>query len=1188
MRAAIKPGGTSSTGFTLVPSAESGIHWTNRLSVNRYRERQNLMNGAGVALGDFDGDGWCDIYLCNKEGSNGLYRNLGNWRFENVTDRAGVGCAEQSSTGATFADLNGDGRLDLVVTSFTGPNACLLNLGQGRFTNVTAAAGLSLKGGSTSLACGDIDGDGDLDLYVNNFGVEAILRDGGAFSTRTVNGKPVVTGRYARRLAIVEGRLVEFGEPDVLYRNDGTAHFSTVEWRTTFRDEQGQPMNAPWDFGLAVQIRDINDDGFADIYVCNDFQTPDRLWLNDGKGGFRAISRLALRNMSYASMGADFADLDRDGSHDFLAVEMLSREHSRHLKQMSPLTAFPRRVGLIDDREEVARNTLYWNRGDGTYAEIGYYSGLAASDWSWTPLFLDVDLDGFEDVLISNGHLHDVNDRDVAASRRQAAAIPTQGTKDVLLMYPQLDTPNVAFRNNGDLTFTDSSAAWGFDSRAISHGMAAADLDNDGDLDLVVNAINVPPLVYRNETSKPRVAVRLRGRAPNTQGIGAKITLSGGPFPQRQEIICGGRYLSSDDAIRTFAALPPVDPNAGLTLAVHWPSGKRSVVSQVKPNSVYAIEEPAEGPLRLPNARPETSRPEHEVPVLFEDISDSLRHRHADPGFDDFARQPLLPKRLSQLGPGVAWIDLDGDDQDELVVGSGAGGQISAFQRKDAHSWAAMPFEQRALLSDDATGMAAGVGPKGEPVLFVGQANYESGQTNASVVFQLGLDGGKIRQESAARIDGPSSLGPLAVADIDQDGDLDLFAGGRVVPGRFPEPPSSKMFRNEDGRFVIEPHSTKLLEKIGMISAALFSDVDGDGLPDLILAPEWGPISWLRNQSGRLQPAVPIGNGKSGLWNSLASGDFNSDGQIDIVAGNWGLNSFYNRAGTVTCRLFFGEFNQDQRVHVIEAYDHAGKVLPFRGLQTLGTQLPWLTERFSTHKAFAEASLPQILGNRSSNTRELTAESLASVIFWNLGRAQFKSEPLPRQVQWAPALGLNVADADGNGTDDLFVSQNFFALRTEDNRQDAGRGLWLLNDGKGQFREMPGHESGIKVYGEQRGSAVGDFDADGRVDLVVTQNGAETKLFRNNGAAPGLRVRLRGPKNNPHGLGAAVRLVFGESMGPLREIQSGSGYWSQNGLTQVFGTPSKPTLVWVRWPGGKITRTPVPAGATELTIPAEP
>src|SRR5579883_1359127 len=341
------------SGFTLLSPETTGILWTNKLSLARVNERQNLMNGAGVAAGDFDGDGLCDLYFCNKEGANALFRNLGGLRFQNVAQEAGVTCTNQSSTGAVFADINGDGRPDLLVNSFTGPNACLLNLGDGRFTNVTEAAGLLSKGGSTSLGLGDLEATGNLDLYVAYFGTEAILRDGGAIGVKFVNGQMVVGGRYARRIQIINNRMYELGEPSMLFHNDGQAHFTPLSWDSLFRDEDGKPVGSPPDLSLAVQIRDINGDGQPDIFVCNDFQTPDRLWLSDGTGHLRAADRLALRNMSFASMGVDFADVDHDGKLDFITVEMLSRDHERHIRQMSPMNPKRRKPGEIANREEV-------------------------------------------------------------------------------------------------------------------------------------------------------------------------------------------------------------------------------------------------------------------------------------------------------------------------------------------------------------------------------------------------------------------------------------------------------------------------------------------------------------------------------------------------------------------------------------------------------------------------------------------------------------------------------------------------------------------------------------------------------------------------------------------------------------------------------------------------------------------
>ena len=1177
-RLAKLPGlGATKTGFTLVPASITSIDFTNRLPEARIMMNANLLNGSGVALGDYDGDGLCDIYLCDLNGTNVLYRNLGNWKFANVTGSAGVACPGQTSTGAVFADVNGDGHLDLLVTSMGGPNACFLNEGRGHFTNVTAAAGLISRLGSTSMALADIDGNGTLDLYVANYGATSLLRSGGALSYRLVDGKPVVTGRNAKRIKIIDGMMFELGEPDVLYLNNGQGQFSPVSWTNgAFLDADGKPLaEAPWDQGLTVLFRDFDGDGFPDLYVCNDASTPDRFWLNDGRGAFRALNPLAQRQISYFSMCADSADLDRDGYGDFCVLDMLSRNHRLRLSQLSDMHAQPRMIGEIANQPQVRRNTLFRSRGDGTYAEIAQFSDVAGSEWSWSVIFLDVDLDGWEDALIANGFAYDMDDLDTRERIRTLGRQSVSASRRNVLLYPRLETPNVAFRNQRDLTFQERGQEWGFNSKQVCNGMALADLDDDGDLDVVINCLNAPALLYRNESTAPRVGVRLKGKTPNTQGIGAKIKVLGGPVTQTQEVICGGRYVSGDDPMRMFAAAG----STNLVIEVTWRSGKTSKVSRALPNCIYEIDEAFAQ--NLPRAKPTEAAP------IFQEVSELLQHAHHEEPYDDAARQPLLPRLLSQAGPGVTWFDWNGDGHEDLVVGAGRGGTLAVFTNNGKGGFSRLAEPALNSPVPDDVGGIVGFSPSPQHRLIVAAlGNYEAGSPNAPSVLRYDASpAGVVPGEPLPEV--PSCTGPLALGDLEADGQLDLFVGGRVLPGRYPEAASSRIYRNQAGKFRLDEPNSKLLEHVGQVNGAVFSDVTGDGNVDLILACDWGPIRVFVNERGRLKEATAkLGLAKYvGWWNGVTTGDFDGDGRLDILASNWGRNTRYEHHRARPLRLYYGDLDGNGTIDMIEAYfDTAmGKVVPERLLNPVSRGLPQLREHVKTHQAYAEGSVEEIFGEPLKAAKLLEANWLETTVFLNRGD-HFEPRPLPRETQFAPAFGVCAGDLDGDGNEDVFLAQNFFATPTDTSRYDAGRGLWLKGDGTGDFTPVSGQESGVKVYGEQRGCALADYDQDGRVDLVVTQNGATTKLYRNTRAKPGLRVRLDGSDGNPTGVGAAIRLFFGRNAGPVREIHAGSGYWSQDGAVQVVGTPETPTRIWVRWPGGKTVTKDVAPNTREIKV----
>jgi len=1209
---------TGKTFLQRLPTETTGVAFTNYVSEQRALENSLLTSGAGVAAGDVDGDGWCDLYFCGADSHNALYRNLGNWRFEDVTASAGVACEGQASTGAAFADVDGDGDLDLLVNSLGGGTRLFLNDGKGHFTESTNS-GLTRRFGSTSLALADIDGNGTLDLYVANYATSKIEDHPNAkFDAKTVNGKVIITAidgvstaspELTNRYFVDAEKVVrELGEPDILYLNDGHGKFQPVSWTDgSFLDEQGQRLTAPpYDFGLSVMFRDMNGDGAPDLYICNDLFPPDRIWLNDGQGHFRAMSNLAVRNTSRFSMGVDFADLNRDGYDEFFVVDMLSREHPRQMVQTVGVQPTFLPIGKIDNRPQYKRNTLFLNRGDGTYAEIAQFSGLDATEWSWMPVFLDVDLDGFEDVLVTTGHTRDSLNADavqqIMNARRQRRLSDAEQRALKKQYYPVLNLRNQAFRNQGDLTFQDKAHDWGFDYVGVSQGMCLADLDNDGDLDVIVNHLNGPAGLYRNETIAPRVAVRLKGKSPNTHGVGAKIKFTDGPVPQSQEMICGGRYLSGDDSMRVFAAGKATN---GMTIEVVWRNGRRSVVKEVQPNRLYEIDEEksvASGQLPVASETPDAQDTQHGTRntqhpprnTLFKDVSPLLRHTHVDAFFNDFERQPLLTRKLSQLGPGVSWCDLDGDGWEDLIVGSGAGGTMAVYHN-DGHGgferWEKPPFNQP--LDRDQTTILSWRRASGQPVLLAGSSNYEDGQPGGACVREF--DPGK----PAVQENFPAweiAVGALALADVDGDGILDLFVGGRVVPGRYPETASSLMFRGTGSEFVLDTNNCKRLGEAGLVSGAVFSDLDGDGFPELILACEWGPVKIFRNDHGRLTQWNPSVSGPSlnpqlstlnqltGWWNGIATGDFDGDGRLDIVASNWGRNTKYERHRRRPLSLYYGEWTGNGTMDpLLACYDDLrNKIVPASSF-AVARSLPWIIERFSTHEAYAAASVADILAERAGTAKVLEAAWLETTLFLNRGD-HFEVRVLPMEAQLSPAFGICVGDLDGDGKEDIFLSQNFFAVDGDTPRYDAGRGLCLAGDGLGGFQSMPGQDSGLRIYGEQRGCALADFDNDGRPDLVVTQNGAETKLYQNLGAKPGLRIRLAGPPGNPNAVGASLRLESGGHLGAVREIHAGSGYWSQDSAVQIMSAPQPPTQLWVRWPGGKENKVPIPAGAREVVL----
>ena len=1180
-------------GFTHMEGRASGIAFQNEAPDSILVGNRILAQGAGVALGDVDGDGRVDVFLARTTGCSALYRNLGNWKFEDITKSAGVGACDRHSSGAAFIDVDGDGDLDLVLLATTGPNVIFLNDGKGHFTE-RRDLGLDTTGrGGTTIAAADVDGRGWLDLYIANYKpyypsdtIPPQERSFQQLVRQMAPGVYEVVPEHQRDYKLVNRpdmggmNMTMRGEPDEFYTNDGGHLVRVPLTGARFRDAHGQPLTAEAEsFTLGAKFVDLNGDGWPDLYVANDFEDPDQLFINDRHGGFRLADWTAQRQTSNSAMGVDVGDVNGDGLPDIFETDMLSNDSRRLKTQMPTHTALPKKPGDMETQLQQQRNTLFVNRGDGTFAELGAYAGVSASGWSWATMFLDVDLDGRQDLLVANGHPWDVMDADV--QERLQNRLTSVSWRRERWEYPPLKLKSVAFRNRGDLTFEDASDTWGFAAgEAVSHAMAAADLDGDGDLDVVVNRLGAPALVLRNNASAPRVAVRLRGDAPNTQAVGARLFLRNGAVPlQEREIEAGGLYLSHSDYEVTFA----MGKAASAALEIDWRDGRRTTL-EVKPNRLYEISQSTAVATPAEDASRDSASAARRA--LFEDVTPELGgHVHVDSAFDDWERQFLLPNSLSQLGPGVAWFDYDRDGKEDLIVGAGRGGRLGVFHN-DGHRLVPQPAQGPRAVADytGIVGLADGASTR----ILAGVSSWEN-QPNvpAAVAIAAGARGVATTADSIVPPAG-ASTGPIALGDYDGDGALDLFVGGRAMPGAYPEAASSALYHNDHGRFVRDEANSALLKDVGLVSAAVFADVNGDGHPDLLLAREWSSILLLLNDGRGHFARAPASWGLdrwTSRWNGITVGDLDGDGRLDIVATSWGRNTFTPTDSARPLTLVYGKFGASGEEEMLLARTdprlHA--LAPLNSYPRVRLAVVGAATRISTFGEYADATLDKVLGPFASRARRQAIATLDNMVFLNRGD-HFEAVPLPAGAQFAPAFYAGVADFDGDGHEDIFLTQNFYPTAVGIPRYDNGRSLLLAGDGTGHFRALSGSESGLVVYGDMRGAAYADFDGDGRLDLAVSQNASPTRLFHNRSAKPGLRVRLRGAPPNPDGIGAQVRLVYGDRMGPVREVLAGSGYWSQNGAVQVFGLSGVPTAVWVRWPGGRETRTPVAAGAREIVV----
>jgi hypothetical protein len=822
------------------------------------------------------------------------------------------------------------------------------------------------------------------------------------------------------------------------------------------------------------------------------------------------------------------------------------------------------------------------NTGTGTFLEAAWLTGLASTDWTWSVRFCDLDEDGRVDFHATNGiPIFEDNPDTVNEFKRLSRLGRKPEALELARTMHRVDERNIARRNVGDLQFTDVGSEWGLDELGVSHGASFCDLDRDGDLDLIVNNLNRDASIHENRThATHRVLVELRGRGGNRFGIGCRLTLEAGSLLQTRLLSPTRGYMSADEPVEHFGLgdSPRID-----RLTVRWPSGAVQEFTELPADRRYTIHEPA---------APAPPRATETAPAALFAKGPAIPTRHLERDYDDYAVQPLLPHRLSRLGPGLACGDADGDGKDDLWVG-GAAGQAGTLllQRRDGS------FEPRPgpwngdAEAEDMGALFLDHDGDGDLDLYVVSGGVEA---TAPELLQDRLyrndgNGTFVRAEAGVLPDLRRSGSCACAADFDRDGDVDLFVGSRVTPGRFPEAPASALLRNDGGRFVdVTEELAPALLTAGMVTSAVWTDRDGDGFVDLVVGSQWQPLRLLHNDGGAALRDVTAEAGLDadrGQWNGVAAADLDGDGDMDLVATNLGLNTKYKADGQKPQRLYAADFDGNAQFDVVEAKHAEGKLLPVRGLSCSSEAMPFLLQRFPTYDKFARATLNEIYGAPAlQEAMTLSCDELRHVVF-EQHDGRFTARPLPRRAQIAPGHGIGVADFDGDGRLDLALAQNSFSPEPETGRADGGLGA-VLRGGPGlEFRTLPPLESGIAVRGDQKGLCVLDLDGDAAPDFVLATNDGPLHAFTSRRKGGELAVRLRGPAGNPTGIGARIELVGKDGSRQVRELAAGAGYLSQAAPCAFFAGVSPGATLRVRWPDGTTTEhAPQAGGGTQLVV----
>jgi enediyne biosynthesis protein E4 len=1061
--------------FERLEPAATGIRFSNDLPERPDFNILNYLyyyNGGGVAAGDVDGDSLPDLYFSSNLGPNRLYRNLGDYRFEDITERAGVAGPEGWKTGVTMADVNGDGWLDLYVSAVSylgmrGRNVLYVNDGDGTFTDRTEEFGLGHVGYSTQAVFFDYDGDGDLDMYLLNHSTHT-ERAIGSPALRTV---PHPTAG------------------DRLFRNDG-ARFTDVSAAAGIH--QGVEG-----YGLGVVASDLDMDGCIDLYVANDFQENDYLYHNNCDGTFTESIARATRHTSRFSMGVDAADFDNDGRPDLVVLDMLP-EREDVLKTSASSEGF----NLFDLRvragywPQYARNTLQLNRGGLRFSEIGYLAGVQATDWSWAALFADLDNDGRKDLFVTNGIVRRPNDLDYinyVGNQANQAALAGGVTRENLALLdsmPGIPLANYAFRNEGEYRFTNRAQEWGLGDPGFSNGAAYVDLTNSGVLDLVVNNVNAPASIYRNRvrerTGHGALRVRLRGEGRNSAGIGARVLLTAGGVTQLLEQVPTRGFLSSVDPVLHFGVGTATRADS---LVVIWPDRRLQLLRDVALGGEVILDQRDATGRWSPSSAPASP--------LVTDVTASMRTtvRHVENDFLDYDREPLMPHRLSTEGPALASGDVNGDGLDDLYVGGAKwqAGTLLLQQRDGSFRPSAQPAFAADSLPEDVDAIFFDADGDGDRDLYVVSAGNEFWGDMEPLADRLYLNNGQGGFTRAADALPPLRANGSVVipGDFNGDGDIDLFVGSRVVSRRYGEIPQSYLLEN-DGRGRFRDVTEAIgggVGRAGMITAAAWLDYDADGKLDLIVAGEWMAVRVYRQEAGRfVDRTKEAGLERSeGWWNSLSVADVNGDGHLDLVLGNLGLNSYLRASDAEPARLYVADFFQTGSLKQLLTFYKNGVSYPVAGRDDFVRLMPALRQRYPSYRSFGAARLEEILpATELRKASVLEARTFASAVALGTGRG-FTLAPLPAAAQAFPVYASLARDLDGDGVVDLLLAGNFHGVPPVYGRYDAGYGVLLRGAGDGTFTAVDLPTSGVAIDGEVRALAL-VRGAGGRVTIAVARN----------------------------------------------------------------------------------------------------